>query len=132
METNFNKAFDELFSKARVVGEVNPQNPNLVWTEYAPGKFDWRKSNHKAKRVEEVTLDTLKNAVGHSSFMQDRSIIKIDGEEYYKERDNRWMNNPSNPHMMPREYTDQKMFDMIQTAKRASKNVDTTGIIHKQ
>lgn len=27
------------------VGDVHPKNPNLVWTEYQPGKFDWRNKN---------------------------------------------------------------------------------------
>lgn len=27
---------------ARKVGDVHPNHPTWVWTEYAPGKFDWR------------------------------------------------------------------------------------------
>lgn len=27
----------------RQVGDAHPKNPGLVWTEYQPGKFDWRK-----------------------------------------------------------------------------------------
>ena len=32
---------EDLFEKARQVGEAHP-NGKWVWTEYAPGKFDWR------------------------------------------------------------------------------------------
>lgn len=27
---------------ARKVGDIHPKHPTWVWTEYAPGKFDWR------------------------------------------------------------------------------------------
>ena len=46
---NLNKAFgittsvDDLFEKARYVGDVlYYQGKKLIWTQYAPGKFDWR------------------------------------------------------------------------------------------
>lgn len=34
---------------ARKVGDVHPKHPTWVWTEYAPGKFDWR-TNTKDKK----------------------------------------------------------------------------------
>lgn len=34
---------------ARKVGDVHPKHPTWVWTEYAPGKFDWR-ANPKDKK----------------------------------------------------------------------------------
>ena len=34
---------------ARKVGDVHPKHPTWVWTEYAPGKFDWR-TNQKDKK----------------------------------------------------------------------------------
>lgn len=34
---------------ARKVGDVHPKHPTWVWTEYAPGKFDWR-TNPKDKK----------------------------------------------------------------------------------
>lgn len=34
---------------ARNVGDVHPKHPTWVWTEYAPGKFDWR-TNPKDKK----------------------------------------------------------------------------------
>lgn len=36
----------ENIEKARQVGEMHPTK-NLAWTEYAPGKFDWRKPKEK-------------------------------------------------------------------------------------
>lgn len=39
----------DLIEKAiqRTVGDVHPKHPDWVWTEYKPGKFDWRASNNK-------------------------------------------------------------------------------------
>ena len=34
---------EELLVKAHEVGEIHPKHSDWVWTEYAPGKFDWRK-----------------------------------------------------------------------------------------
>ncbi len=44
IEKSFGEEID--FEKAHNVGDVHP-NGKWVWTEYAPGKFDWR--NRKAK-----------------------------------------------------------------------------------
>lgn len=40
----------------RVVGDRHPQHPNWVWTEYKPGKFEWRTDpamKYKRKKQEE-------------------------------------------------------------------------------
>ena len=34
----------------RQVGDSHPKNPDLVWTEYKPGKFDWR-GKKKSERM---------------------------------------------------------------------------------
>lgn len=48
--TNKKQAPKEKASKtARKVGDVHPKHPTWVWTEYAPGKFDWR-TNPKDKK----------------------------------------------------------------------------------
>lgn len=44
---------------ARKVGEIHPNHPTWVWTEYAPGKFDWR-TNPADKRQGQRT-DKMKN-----------------------------------------------------------------------
>ena len=36
------KKEDKLAKTARKVGDVHPNHPTWVWTEYAEGKFDWR------------------------------------------------------------------------------------------
>lgn len=36
------KKEDKLAKNARKVGDVHPNHPTWVWTEYAEGKFDWR------------------------------------------------------------------------------------------
>lgn len=33
---------EEIIEKAHKVGDAHPKGKNLVWTEYKPGKFDWR------------------------------------------------------------------------------------------
>lgn len=33
---------EEIIEKAHKVGDPHPKGKNLVWTEYKPGKFDWR------------------------------------------------------------------------------------------
>ena len=43
---NPSKALQGLQKANRQVGDSHPKKPNLVWTEYKPGKFDWR--NRKA------------------------------------------------------------------------------------
>lgn len=44
---------------ARKVGEIHPNHPTWVWTEYVPGKFDWR-TNPADKRQGQRT-DKMKN-----------------------------------------------------------------------
>lgn len=42
---------------ARKVGDVHPKHPKWIWTEYAPGKFDWR-TNPKDKKQGQRTDKT--------------------------------------------------------------------------
>ena len=59
---NIKKAFEVGFTgnndleKAHQVGDLHP-NGKLVWTEYAPGKFDWRVANKKKKATPAATVD---------------------------------------------------------------------------
>lgn len=39
-----------ILEKAHAVGDVHPKHPNLVWTEYKPGKFDWRNTGSGGKK----------------------------------------------------------------------------------
>lgn len=43
---------EQLIEKAHKVGDVHP-NGKYVWTEYAPGKFDWRIKKSASKQDEE-------------------------------------------------------------------------------
>ena len=49
---------------ARKVGDIHPKHPTWIWTEYAPGKFDWR-TNPKDKKQDQRTdkTDTAKAKV---------------------------------------------------------------------
>lgn len=42
---------------ARKVGDVHPKHPTWIWTEYTPGKFDWR-TNPKDKKQGQRTDKT--------------------------------------------------------------------------
>lgn len=44
---------------ARKVGDVHPKHPTWVWTEYAPGKFDWR--TNPADKGQGQRTDKMKN-----------------------------------------------------------------------
>ena len=37
----------------RRIGDIHPQHPDWVWTEYKPGKFDWRIIKNKPEKQEE-------------------------------------------------------------------------------
>lgn len=41
---------EDLFEKAHKVGDIH-QNGKWVWTEYSPGKFDWRSKGGVVKKV---------------------------------------------------------------------------------
>lgn len=45
MNDNISKARTAV---SRNVGDAHPKNPSLVWTEYQPGKFDWRNKKSSA------------------------------------------------------------------------------------
>ena len=51
-EVETKKAFDDEIEKAHKVGDLHP-NGRWVWTEYSPGKFDWRTVKKSApKKIE--------------------------------------------------------------------------------
>lgn len=58
VEENIAKSFGETLEKAHAVGDISPDG-KMVWTEYAPGKFDW----HVRKKKEKTKLDIVSVAV---------------------------------------------------------------------
>ena len=50
---------EDLFEKARTEGEMHP-NGKLVWTEYKPGKFDWRVAKKGGSKATTVRADASK------------------------------------------------------------------------
>ena len=58
---------EDLFEKAHKVGDMHP-NGKWIWTEYAPGKFDWRASSSGSapeKRDDgSITLKITNNGSG--------------------------------------------------------------------
>lgn len=80
--SNISKSFSSDIEKAKhQVGDVNPKNPDLVWTEYKPGRFDWRNS----KRVKSKTAPSSAkpDVVTNSKSLTKKEIIEL-GDEYAK------------------------------------------------
>lgn len=49
---------------ARKVGDVHPNNPTWVWTEYKPGKFDWRTNpadKKQGQRTDKAATSEMKS-----------------------------------------------------------------------
>lgn len=60
---------------ARKVGDVHPKHPTWVWTEYAPGKFDWR-TNPKDKKQGQRTDMSDKKGKQPKSKAADKKAAK--------------------------------------------------------
>ena len=60
------------------VGDIHPNKPNMIWTEYSPGKFDWRAKDRKLSYAKE------KGVMHHTEETKNKlRIIKL---EYYRKR----------------------------------------------
>lgn len=55
------KSFSTDLEKARTVGDIHPTHSNWVWTEYKPGKFDWRTVKGNREKKTQATNDVSKN-----------------------------------------------------------------------
>lgn len=69
---------------ARKVGDIHPKHPTWIWTEYAPGKFDWR-TNPKDKKQGQRTdkTDTKKEPKAKAA---DKKAAKAKAETPKKEK----------------------------------------------
>lgn len=48
VQSQIEKSFSDDLEKAKYqVGQPHPNNPNILWTEWAPGKFDWKSKSGK-------------------------------------------------------------------------------------
>lgn len=56
---NITESIGSDIEKARNVGDIHPTKP-WAWTEYAPGKFDWRVAK-KSESDDEISRKTYKN-----------------------------------------------------------------------
>jgi hypothetical protein len=69
---------DNIIRKAHNVGDRNPKNPNFIWTEYKPGKFDWRPEK-KNKTTTVNQNPSAKNTVKKQTVTNDnKSVAKKD------------------------------------------------------
>ena len=75
---------EDLFEKARQVGDMHP-NGKWVWTEYAPGKFDWRgikkKNGGSGKTAKTAAKPVTKSSVtGAKKDEKEKVISPTDSE----------------------------------------------------
>lgn len=64
LNIKISKSEENDLEKAHQVGDIHPQNPNWVWTEYAPGKFDWRTNKKKEnKSAKSTKIDELREKI---------------------------------------------------------------------
>ena len=68
---------------ARKVGDVHPKHPTWVWTEYAPGKFDWRTNPKDKKQGQRTDMADKKENKQPKSKAADKKAAK--GKEAKKE-----------------------------------------------
>lgn len=82
IEKSFNGDLDIEKAKHNV-GDVDPTNPNYLWTEYKPGKFDWRKKDGKHKGVEGAStnpFDKQQPSQKTDDNSKNKNDVKIDKE----------------------------------------------------
>lgn len=61
---------------ARKVGDVHPKHPTWVWTEYAPGKFDWRTNPKDKKQGQRTDMADKKENKQPKSKASDKKAAK--------------------------------------------------------
>lgn len=61
---------------ARKVGDVHPKHPTWVWTEYAPGKFDWRTNPKDEKQGQRTDMADKKENKQPKSKTADKKAAK--------------------------------------------------------
>lgn len=70
---------EDIFEKAKNVGDIHPKHSDWVWTEYKPGKFDWRVSNSKNKVIQiwEVRpeINSLKTSKDCVDFIINEGVV---------------------------------------------------------
>ena len=71
---NFIQEQDDQIEKARAVGDMH-SNGKWVWTEYKPGKFDWR--NAPKGKLSEKDLDIAR--VSNCPIMEEETYLSING-----------------------------------------------------
>ena len=70
---------DTEVEKAHNVGDLHP-NGLWIWTEYAPGKFDWRVANKKKKATQKIwemnpEIAKLKTSAECQKYVEDKGYI---------------------------------------------------------
>ena len=61
------KSFSTDLEKGRAVGDIHPTHSNWVWTEYKPGKFDWRTVGGRVHKKTQAVNTSPNNASASAS-----------------------------------------------------------------
>lgn len=64
-----------------------------------------------------VTLDDIINCNGSGSFMDDRSSIEIDNQEFVKLGKNKWQHIPNQEHALGGIHTDKEIYELARKTK---------------
>lgn len=67
------KSFSTDLEKARTVGDIHPTHSNWVWTEYKPGKFDWRNTGGRVHKKTQAVNTSPNNASASKSKVSDKN-----------------------------------------------------------
>lgn len=94
MENNGIKNLGTLTKANRQPGDVHPKKPDLVWTEYKPGKFDWRKNKSGSKKTSGSS--SSKNKTKPKSQAEKFKRMKAAIEKTDTDKLKRIANNPGN------------------------------------
>lgn len=126
---SFNDWFDEnyqtLVQDYIELNEIDEDEINdIEFREYADDRYEeyyrnynWRDEN--LSKLENITLNDLKNAIGSSSFMNDRAYLKVDDKEYIKIDENKWEYTPILSHALPIIFTDDEVLNLINNSNDA-------------
>ena len=64
---------------ARKVGDVHPNHPTWIWTEYAEGKFDWRTNpadKKQGQRTDKATTSAKKSEPNKKAAKKETKPVK--------------------------------------------------------
>lgn len=92
---------EKMAKTVRKAGDIHPKHPTWVWTEYAPGKFDWRTNPQNKKQGQRTDIADKKENKQSKSKAADKKAAK--GKEASKKTEkpiytiDEWVALPTKP-----------------------------------